>query len=156
MPRTSYESPTELQGAVFVAARLEAWPTTLRIVGRSLHHHLRSGGVSLVYIAAYLNFVARGLAEHRPEPAAVVQGGVSALMRGLAPDVAAAAGGGTSSHNDVAALMVEVRRDTTRLLTAALGEARLRELHAQGAAMTEDQACAYARTHIDEYLATVD
>jgi len=50
--------------------------------------------------------------------------------------------------------VIEARRETTRLLTAALGEAHLRELRAQGAAMNEDQACTYARTHIDKYLAS--
>ena len=149
-------SPTELQAAVFTAARLEAWPTTLRTAGRTLHHHIRSGGIALVYVVALMNLVARGLAEHLPEPAAVLQGCVSMLMSGLASDVAAAAAGGHSSSNPVAAQVVEVRRDTAQILTAALGEPRLRALRAEGAAMTEDQAYAYARNHIDEYLAAID
>jgi hypothetical protein len=107
----------------------------------------------IVYLAAILNLVARGLAQHQPEPAAMLQGAVSTMIRRIAPDVAAPVSGGASSHNDVAVFVAEVRRDTTALLTAALGDPRLRELRAQGAAMDETQACTYARTHIDEYLA---
>jgi hypothetical protein len=147
-----YESPFELSSAVFCAARLQEWPTTLRFIGRVLHHHARSGTVPLYVLAAHLNLAAHGLAEHQPEPAAILQGAVGALIRRLAPDVAAPVGGRTSTPNDVAALVIEVRRDTTRFLTAALGEPRMRRLRAEGAAMNEDQACTYARAHIDEYL----
>jgi predicted ATPase/class 3 adenylate cyclase len=147
-----YESPFELSSAVFCAARLQEWPTTLRFIGRVLHHHARSGTLPLYVLAAHLNLVAHGLAEHQPEPAAILQGAVGALIRRLAPDVAAPVGGRTSTPNDVAALVIEVRRNTTRFLTAALGEPRMRRLRAEGAAMNEDQACTYARAHIDEYL----
>ena len=88
-----------------------------------------------------MNLLARGLAEHEPEPAAILQGTVSAIIRQLAPDVAAPVSGSTSTPNDVAALVIEVRRDTTQLLIAALGDLRLRALRAQGAAMDENQAC---------------
>ena len=84
----------------------------------------------------------------------MLQGAVGTVIRRLAPVVAAPVSGGASSHNEVAAFMAEVRRDTTQLLTAALGDPRLRELRAEGAAMDETQACTYARTHIDEYLAS--
>ena len=47
-----------------------------------------------------------------------------------------------------------VRHDATQLIVAVLGESRMRELRAQGTAMTEDQAYTYARTSINEYLAT--
>jgi len=149
-----YESPGELQLAVFCAARLGAWPTLLRAAGRVLHHHARAGTLPLYLLAAILNLVARGLAEDQPESAAMLQGAVGAVIRQLAPDVAAPVSGGASNENDVAALVIEVRRDTTQLLTAALGEILLRELRAQGAAMDEAQAITYARTHIDDYLTT--
>jgi hypothetical protein len=104
-----------------------------------------------------LNVAARGLAEHRPEPAAVLQGTVNALMRRLVPAA------GTPTPADVTPqpgsfgqMITTARRDTTQILIAALGEPRMRELRARGAAMDEDQAYTYARTHIDEYLATID
>lgn len=40
--------------------------------------------------------------------------------------------------------VTQLRRDTSGLLREALGEARLRELRAQGAAMDDDHAVAYA------------
>jgi hypothetical protein len=64
----SYESPQELLGAVFGAARLEDWSTTLRVAERALLHHIRSGALGIVYVAATLNVTARGLAEHRRSP----------------------------------------------------------------------------------------
>jgi predicted ATPase/class 3 adenylate cyclase len=148
-----YENVTELQTAVFVAARLAAWPTMLRAAGRALHHHSRSGSTGLVYLAAILNLVGRGLAEPQPEPAAILQGAVGTIIRRLAPDVAAPLSAGSVSRNGFTNLVAQARRDTTQLLTAALGEPRLRELRAQGEAMDETQACTYARTHIDDYFA---
>ena len=48
-----------------------------------------------------------------------------------------------------------IHRDTSMLLVDAIGEAKMRELRAEGEAMDHDQASAYARTHIAEYLATL-
>jgi len=149
-----YENLNELAGAVFIAARLQEWPTVLRASGRVLHLFNRSGAaMPKVIMVGTLNFVTRGLAEHQPETAAVLQGAIGTMMRQLAPDVAAPARGSTSG-NDIAVFAGGVRRDTTQRLTAALGDARLRELRAQGAAMDETQTYTYARAHIDEYLAS--
>jgi hypothetical protein len=145
--RLGYESPQELVGSVFCAARLEEWPTTLRIAGRALHHHLRSGALGLFYLAGILNVVARGLAERQPGPAAIVQGAVGTVIQRLSWPYTQRV-----TTASVAAFVAEVRRDTTQLLTVALGDSRLLELRAQGAAMDETQACTYARTHIDDYL----
>jgi hypothetical protein len=43
-----------------------------------------------------------------------------------------------------ASFITELRHETTQLLRETLGEARLAELRAQGAAMNEDHAVAYA------------
>jgi hypothetical protein len=150
-----YENMNELAGAVFIAARLQEWPTALRVAGRMLHYQSRSGAAAPnVIVVGILNLVARGLAEQLPETAAVVQGAIGAMMRQLAPDAAAPARGGASGHNDVAAFAAEVRRDTTQRLTAALGRPRLDELRAQGATMDVAQTYTYARTHINAYLAS--
>jgi hypothetical protein len=100
-----------------------------------------------------LNLVARGLAERQPEPAAMLQGTVGTVIRRLTPEVAAPVSGDVAGRNDIANFVATVRRDTTRLLAAALGDTRLRELRAHGATMDETQACTYARTQIDEYFA---
>jgi predicted ATPase/DNA-binding SARP family transcriptional activator len=148
-----YESHQELQGAVFCAARLDDWPTALGLARRVLHQHSRSGGLPLTYLAGMLNLVARGLAERQPEPAAMLQGTVGTVIRRLTPEVAAPVSGDVAGRNDIANFVATVRRDTTRLLAAALGDTRLRELRAHGATMDETQACTYARTQIDEYFA---
>jgi len=148
-----YESPSELNSAVFTAARLEDWPTVLRAARPLLHHQVRSGALALYTVAGILNFVARGLAEDQPEPAAVIQGSVTAMLRELSADIAASVTGTTVVPNDVAAVAANIRRDTTRLLSSTLGDTRLRELRTRGAAMDETQACTYARTQIDSYLA---
>jgi len=149
-----YESFNELGSVVFAAALVGDWPVVLRAAGRELHHRMRSGLVLLVFLPATLNLVARGLAPHRPEPAVVLQGAVTAVLRRLAPDIAAPVSGGEHTKpNDVASFVAGVRRDTTELLTASLGTERLRELRARGAAMTETEMMGFARAQIAEYLA---
>jgi predicted ATPase len=149
-----YESFNELGSVVFAAALVGDWPVVLRAAGRELHYRMRSGLVQLVVLPATLNLIARGLAPDRPEPAAVLQGAVTAVLRRLAPDIAAPVGGGEQTKpNDVASFVAGVRRQTTDLLTASLGGERLRDLRAKGAAMTEAQIMGFARAQIAEYLA---
>jgi hypothetical protein len=125
-----------------------------RTANRALHHQLRSGGTSPLFLAGILNLVARGLAEPRPEPAAVIQGTIGIVLHRATPNTATPDTGASAQTNTVATPLAGVRRDTTQLILAALGEPQMLELRAQGAAMTEDQAYAYARSHIDDYLAT--
>lgn len=149
-----YASPSSgLFSLVFAAARLQDWPSLLRAASRVMHQQTRTVGHWFVYLPGTVTLVARGLAQRQPEPAAVLQGAVTGMLRGLAPQVAARMGGGAPDQIDAFAFATQILRDTTQLLTTALGEARLRELRAQGEAMDETQACEYARTHIDEYLA---
>ena len=150
---SGYESPQALFTAVFVAARLGEWAVLLRAASRVLHHQVRTGGNAFVYVAAILNLVARGLVEPEPESAAVIQGSVTTMLARLAPDIASPVRGGGVDQNDVAAYVTAVRRETTLLLSGSLGQVRLRELRARGAAMDETQACTYARNRIEEYLA---
>jgi predicted ATPase len=150
-----YENANELLFSVIGAARLAAWPTTLRATSRALHHQLRSGGNGPLVLAGLLNLSARGLAEPRPETAAILQGAATAQTRRIVAAVDASSENGPAAQPDLLdAFVTGTRRDATRLLVEALGEQRLRELRAQGAAMTEDEACAYARAQVDVYLAT--
>jgi hypothetical protein len=152
----AYESPTQLSGTVFAAARVAAWSTTLHATSRLLHHQLRSGQTPPIFLAGILNLAARGLAGHRPEPAAALQGTVGVVLRRVTPTHNLTPDSAPSEQPDtIVAFIAAARRDATQLIVAALGEPRMRELRAQGAAMTEDQAYTYARTHIDEYLATI-
>jgi hypothetical protein len=147
-----HESPGGLTTAVFAAARLEEWPALLRAASSALHHQARSSALGYVYLAAILNLVARGLAKPQPEAAAVIQGTVTGILGRITPAVAAPVGGNGADQNDVAKFVMAVRRETTELLTAAIGQARLHELRTRGVTMDETQACVYARARIDEYL----
>jgi hypothetical protein len=150
------ENPTELGIACVTAAQLGDWPNTLRVSQRMLLHFTRWGTIREEQLPTLL--IARGLAEHRPETAAVLLGvtAVPEAASGHAPPDATGPFSGGAFMQDFFAFLGEVRRDTTQLLIAALGDARLDELRAKGAAMDKTQACAYARAHIDEYLAEVD
>jgi hypothetical protein len=93
-----------------------------------------------------LNLVARGLAVAEPEVAAVIQGSVSGLInQPVEIDVMTQATGRYFAG--------EILDETTTILLNSIGDERMRELRAEGAAMDPDQACAYARIHIDDYLA---
>jgi predicted ATPase/class 3 adenylate cyclase len=151
-----YESPGALYVGVFVAARLGQWPAVLRAAERVLHHQLRTGNFSIVYMAAMVNLVARGLAETHPETAAVLQGAVGVLLADLPTDFASQVRGGGLDENDVAAFVTKVRHDTTGLLTDALGNDRLRALRAEGRSMSPNQAYAFARARINAALAEPD
>ena len=109
-------------------------------------------------LSTTFNVVARALADTQPEAAALLQG----VVRGLAGQPSRAEGTPTptapadaTESNPFVELVTQVRRDTSQLLVETVGEARMRELRAQGEAMDRDQASAYARTHIAEYLATL-
>jgi len=149
-----YDAGGIFNDAVYTAGRLAAWPTCLRTATRALHLQLRSGGTAPIYLAGILNLVARGLAEPRPEPAAVIQGTVGIVLHRATLNTATPDTRAPAQTNTVATFIAQVRHDTTQRIVAALGEPRMRELRAQGAAMTEDQAYTYTRTHIDDYLAT--
>jgi predicted ATPase/class 3 adenylate cyclase len=151
-----YENPQELVTAVLVAARLAEWPTMLRAASRTLHDQLRSGSLGPLVLAGTLNLAARGLVEQRFEAAATLQGAASAQMRRIVPAFTASRESGVAAPPDLLAAFVNgVRHDATQLLVAALGEPRLRELRADGAAMDDDEAFTYARAHIEDHLRTI-
>jgi len=147
-----YESRTELNIGNAVAAHLGDWPASLRAASRLLRLDRRSGAIPLLILRAKFIRVARGLAKVQPEAAAVLLG----AAQGLLP---AQSVGRAASPTSPADAEVEYRaglvRDATQLIVEALGETRMRELRSQGEAMDRDQASAYARTHIAEYLATL-
>jgi predicted ATPase/class 3 adenylate cyclase len=147
----AFNNALHLLTVVFASGRLADWPATLRAAGRLLDLDRRSGTSARVALAGLFNFVARGLAETQPESAAVLQGAVRAL---LPPRVPQKSSLNTESGrpNSRAELMVRVRREATQLVARAVGETRTRDLRIQGERMDRDQACAFARTHIHDYL----
>jgi predicted ATPase len=143
-----------LAAGCFTAGRLEDWPTLLRAAGRLLQFDRRAGTTGRLYLAGIVNFVARALAPSQPAAAAVLQGTVPGLTRPAGasqPTPSNTPAGPPSAQatmqpgsNLIADLLAQVRRDTTRLLTDTLGEPRVHELRAQGAALDYSQTCAYA------------
>jgi hypothetical protein len=152
-----YENSNNLLYACVGAGRLGDWPQVLQTASRLLHFDRRTGRVPRLLLVNVLSFVARALAPSQPAPAAVLLGTARALNLApseepLTPSGQQAATG--SLPNVIADLIRNIRHDAAQLIIASLGEQRMRELRAQGADMDRDQACAYARIHIDEHLAT--
>ena len=145
-----YEGTGEITQAVLVAARLGDWPLTLELAARSIRglHWLGERPLR----AAIFNVVARAIAPTDAESAAVLQGAahrlataaISALDTSAPPDREARPTRSGNQPPGAADFVTELRRATTGLLRDALGEPRLRELRAQGTAMDDDHAVAYA------------
>jgi hypothetical protein len=147
------------------AGRLGEWPVVLKTATQVLRLEQRTGRVGRFFVAGVLNLAGRGLAPTRPETAARIQGAVPGLTRPASvqertppaadePQAAQVSAPTQVGRSPMANFFAQVQRDTTQLLVESIGEQRMRELRALGAAMDRDQACSYARTQINEYLAT--
>jgi hypothetical protein len=148
-----YENTNTLVLAFVLVSRLDDAPATLGTAGTTIRqlHWARQA----VWLSAGLNVVARALVTTRPDAAAIIQGAARAItlktldMRGES-NVIAALAGPTSRTRD--RLFTKVRRETTGLLAAVLGEERLRQLRAEGEAMDEDRAITYTLDQIAKAL----
>jgi hypothetical protein len=147
-----YDTTATLSTTCFAAGRFDEWSVLLRTARRLLYLEQRTGGVPRLWLGGVLNLVARGLAVARPEVAAVTQGAasgpISPPLKSYTDPVEA-----QGRSDGLSEMMRQRRHETTAILVESIGQQRMRELRAQGAAMDRDQACAYARIHIDEYLA---
>jgi hypothetical protein len=134
------------------AGRFGEWFVLLRTARRLFHLERRTEGVPRFVLGGILNLVARGLAVAEPEVAAEIQGCATSLINPSVGQLSDSVE--TERRSDgVYDLRMQVRHETTAILVDSIGRQRMRELRAQGAAMNRDQACAYARIHIDQYLA---
>jgi hypothetical protein len=106
-------------------------------------------------LSASLNLVARALVTTRPDAAAIIQGAGRAITlraretpddRKTHPAPLGTTPGNTGGY------FVEVRRETTGLLAAELGEERLSQLRAEGSAMDDDRAVDYTLDQIAKAL----
>jgi predicted ATPase/class 3 adenylate cyclase len=119
-----------------IAARLEDWPLVLRF-GSDAIRRLHWAG-DRPYLSGIFNVVARALGSSDPESAAVLQG----AARRLTPAAAAASPTGAAPSGP--SLITDLRHETTAILKDSLGETVMRQLRADGEAMDEDHAVAYA------------
>jgi hypothetical protein len=142
-----YETGVETQQAAVLAARLELWPETIEFAASAtrLFHWTEP-----TQLGASCNLLARALATTDPESAATLQGIAYAfatrptLSRSEADVTSTQAARQDATRPDGVGIITQIRRATTAMLVASLGEGRLRELRAEGQAMDSDRAVAYA------------
>jgi predicted ATPase/class 3 adenylate cyclase len=147
-----YENRATLATTCFTAGRFGEWSVLLHTARRLFHLDRRTGGVPRLWLGGILNLVARGLVVAEPEVAAVIQGSARGLISESLGESSDSAGIQRRSEG-LAEEITQIRHETTTLLVKNIGQQRMRELRAQGADMDRDQACAYARIHIDQHLA---
>lgn len=154
--RTTIEvqRPYDSTHIVLIAARIADWPLVLKLALDAIRLHHWAG--ERPYLSGIFNVVARAIASRDPESGAVLQGAARRLTPAAVPvprgiEVAGAnavppAGAAPSG----ASLVTELRRQTTAALRDALGEIRLHQLRAEGEAMDDDHAVAYALEAISQ------
>jgi predicted ATPase/class 3 adenylate cyclase len=163
----STETWPTLQVQCTAAARMGEWDLLVRLARRLFWLDKRSGVVAQETLLGLFNFVSRALASHDPEGAAVLQGAVIGLSQTTAAGAYQPSNEESPSHgmagltrrsqdDPFGDFLRQVRRECTAAITRAIGEERMRERRAEGAAMDRELACAYLRTHIDAYLAALD
>jgi predicted ATPase/class 3 adenylate cyclase len=147
-----YENGAEIINAALISARIRDWPTALELAPRAIRHLHWLG--DRPQLAGILNILARVLAPHDPESAAILQGAARRIATAevaepVTPSPAPIASGASTetpaahtSRN--AGFVTELRRETTGLLATALGDERVRALRAQGETMDTDEVAAYA------------
>ncbi|MFG1934517.1 ATP-binding protein [Mycobacterium sp. NPDC048908] len=141
------EVSTGFVTACLVAGRLRDWDLALALSGRAMA--LWRWSPALLQTAPCLALCARALVDDRPEVAAVLQGAAYATFQRMA---SAPAGNRRKEHLKAgpnAHFIFSALREATDLATDAIGADRLRELRAEGAAMTMDEAVSYALANID-------
>ena len=156
-----------LQGGIELTTTLGAEDTAMVTVALLAAAHLRDRGLTVELaprsvrllhwngdrpqLAGLLNVIAWA-AEADPEAAARLQGAARGLsqrdgpLRGAQQAPPAA---GTATARGTAGVIGDLRRETTARLTDRLGDARLRELRAEGEAMDIDQAVRFALALLD-------
>jgi predicted ATPase/class 3 adenylate cyclase len=151
-----------LTSVCIAAGRLGEWSRLLQMAVPLLRLEQRTGQAGELIIGSILNLVARGLAPSQPESAAQIQGALAVLTAVSSVQQPPPVGGvdgypppstGHVSASPIAEFFKSVRRDTTSLLVGSIGEPRMRELRARGAAMDRDQTYVFARAAIEAHFA---
>ena len=142
------------------AVMLSDWPLTARFAIRSIPHlHWLN---HRPYLHGVFTVSARALADTDPEAAATIQGAAHTFIATLASSTTTTTTTAVPqpTKSDGAAkgrgLIIETRRQATRLLVETLGEEQLRVLRDHGAAMDTDTAVAYTLSRLDAFLTNTD
>jgi hypothetical protein len=148
-----FESPYAATQSTLIAARMADWPLVLKLATVAVRQLHWAG--DRPYIGGILNLAARAIVPADPESAAVLQGAAHRLVpasafAGRSGEAARSSPSSPDSQGAItASFITELRRQTSQMLHEALDEARLRGLRAEGGAMDEDRAVAYALDAID-------
>ena len=141
-----YENINHLGSAVALTAKVATPTATLEIARRALRH-LQRVGEEGGWLVLVLNLTARALVATRPDAAAVIQGFAYRRGRFDTTDAEISSSSASTpmpSREASLSYLGELRRETTRELTAALGDDRLRQRWAEGSAMSYADVIAYA------------
>jgi hypothetical protein len=145
--------------AFLVAARLADWDEILRMATRCIRglHWLGDR----LPLAGVLNVTARALVATDPETSALLQGGAGQVATVAVLNRPSLQLERTTEQQKTEAqttpppgLITELRRETTAVLHQALGEARLRELRAQGRTIDIDDLVSTALQAVSRSRAT--
>jgi hypothetical protein len=138
-----------------MAAKARDWTLALQLAEPAIRY-LHWGG-DRPQLAAMFNLAGRAMAHTADACAAVLQGAARRLAATAQPPPTPAGSDPTDVQPHRAAAVAasfttELWRETAGLLSQSLGETRLAELRAQGEAMDEDHAVAYAFDMIAKVL----
>ena len=155
-----YETTAELTQMTLAAAMLSDWPLTARFATRSIPHAPLDQPPAVS--PRHLHRLRPRPGRHRPRsrrhhPRRRPHAHRDPRLRPPRPPAADAPGAPThDGPADRPGLIVETRRETTRLLVEALGDERLRALRDHGATMDTDTAVAYTLSRLDAFLTNTD
>ncbi|KUI45986.1 hypothetical protein AU198_00100 [Mycobacterium sp. GA-1199] len=147
-------SPSGVLTASLAAGRLGDWNLALRLGARSMQ--LERWVMAPLQVAPCLATYARALAEHQPEAAGVLLGAAYATFQRAAAESRKAGRRAAAPTGPNANFVVTAMHDTGRIVAAALGDGRARELHAEGRQMGMDDAITYALAVVETDSLNID
>jgi hypothetical protein len=135
-----------------VASRLGDWGLTLTLTAKTMY--LYRWSLYPPQVATCLAECARALADDEPQIAGVLHGAAYAAFRRASPAAQPTRRSEDALDNPNTNFLLTYQRETGDIVAAAIGDERRRELRAQGAAMSMDEAMSYALANIDPKLFT--
>ncbi len=141
------EVSSGLLTASMVAGRLRDWELTVALSIRTMYLWRWSG--ALMQTAPCLSLCARAVAEDRPEVAAILRGAAYAAFSAAGAAAARTRSSSDAPNDSEVNFILEALRETGEIVAAALGAERGRELRIAGAAMSMDEAVAYALANVE-------
>ena len=132
-----------------VSGRLRDWELTLALAGRSFAG--TRWALAPSQVATTLAECARAFAETKPEVAGLLQG---AAYNAFAQSNPMSHEKRRTPQSSEGNFVLEALRETSKIVSAALGAEKRRELASAGAAMSMDEAITCALANIDPKLLT--